>query len=99
MIRAHLSKVAPADELGAIFSLVASLEAAVPLISTPIMTLVYNSTLTTFPGAILLVSMGLYCAITVILSIVYYICRNSIPSQTEDTQNILGNEEPIASTA
>ena len=104
VIRAHLSKVAPADELGAIFSLLASLEAAVPLMTSPLMTLVYNSTLTTFPGAIMLLSAGLYVAITINLSIVYVLFKKSESSQMniivdDDTENILDNEEeqPIAS--
>lgn len=106
VIRAHLSKVAPADELGAIFSLLASLEASVPLMTSPLMTLVYNSTLTTFPGAIMLLSAGLYVAITINLSIVYMLFKkyNSAPSSqnshiSDDNEPILDNEEePIAST-
>ena len=106
VIRAHLSKVAPADELGAIFSLLASLEAAVPLMTSPLMTLVYNSTLTTFPGAIMLLSAGLYVAITINLSIVYLLFKkyNSAPSSQNnhisgDTEPILDNEEePSVST-
>ena len=43
------------SELGKIFSMVASLEAAVPLFAAPLFTFVYNHTLDSFPGAVFLV--------------------------------------------
>lgn len=95
VIRSYLSKVTPADELGRIFSLVASLEACVPLITSPIMTLIYNSTLDFFPGAIILTNVFLYIFIIVILSIVYYLVRitQDRPIVNEETANIIDNEE------
>ena len=55
VIRSILSKVVVKSELGKIFSMVASLEAAVPLFAAPIFTFVYNHTLDSFPGAVFLV--------------------------------------------
>ena len=47
------------SELGKIFSMVASLEAAVPLFAAPLFTFVYNHTLDSFPGAVFLVQVVL----------------------------------------
>ena len=55
VIRSILSKVVIKSELGKIFSMVASLEAAVPLFAAPLFTFVYNHTLDSFPGAVFLV--------------------------------------------
>ncbi|XP_066957091.1 lysosomal proton-coupled steroid conjugate and bile acid symporter SLC46A3-like [Macrobrachium rosenbergii] len=54
--RAVISKLVPQEEVGAIFSLLASWEAIVPLISAPVYTFVYNVTVATFPGTIYFVS-------------------------------------------
>jgi len=40
------------DEVGKIFSLLACLESASPILAAPLLTYVYNSTLETFPGAV-----------------------------------------------
>jgi hypothetical protein len=48
------------SELGKVFSLLASLEAAVPLFAAPLFTFVYNNTLSSFPGAVFLVQAGLF---------------------------------------
>jgi len=66
VIRSMLSKVVSKAELGKVFSLLASLEAAVPLFAAPLFTTVYNNTLSTFPGAVFLVQASLFvvsCAI------------------------------------
>ena len=87
----------PAEELGRIFSLVASLEACVPLVTSPIMTIVYNNTLEYFPGAILLISALLYLLIIVNLSIVYLLVRITERRQnSEERANIVDNEAEIA---
>ncbi|XP_068214719.1 lysosomal proton-coupled steroid conjugate and bile acid symporter SLC46A3-like [Palaemon carinicauda] len=54
--RAVISKLVPPEEVGAIFSLLASWEALVPLFSAPVYTFVYNSTVEAFPGTIYFVS-------------------------------------------
>ena len=46
-----LIQAGSSDEIGKIFSLVSSLESAFPILTGPILTLIYNSTLDAFPGA------------------------------------------------
>ena len=70
VIRSYISKVVPADELGSVFSMVASLEACVPLVTSPLFTYVYKQTIDTFPSAILFISAALFLLITINLSIV-----------------------------
>merc|ERR1711862_538395 len=70
-------------------------EAAVPLMTSPLMTLVYNSTLTTFPGAIMLLSAGLYVAITINLSIVYLLFKKYNSATSSQNNHISGDTEPI----
>jgi len=55
VIRSMLSKCVTKAELGKIFSLLASLEALVPLVSAPLFTLIYTTTLDTWSGAVFLV--------------------------------------------
>ena len=50
VIRSMLSKCVSKAELGKIFSLLASLEAAVPLFAAPLFTFVYTNTLETWTG-------------------------------------------------
>ena len=50
VIRSMLSKCVSKAELGKIFSLLASLEAAVPLFAAPLFTFVYTHTLETWTG-------------------------------------------------
>lgn len=56
--RSVISKLVPGDEIGAVFSLLASWEALVPLFSGPVYTLVYSHTIDIFPGVIYFVSSG-----------------------------------------
>ena len=58
--RAVLSKIVPDEEIGKIFSMTAGFEAAVPLMSSPLYTLVYNNTIVTFPGAVYFMTV-LFC--------------------------------------
>jgi len=54
-IRSLLSKCVSKSELGKVFSVLASLEAAVPLVAAPLFTFVYTSTLESFLGSVFLV--------------------------------------------
>ena len=60
-VRSILSKTSDSKSTGgALFSLFASIEALVPLISSPIIAWLYSSTLDIFPGAIFLVTAGVF---------------------------------------
>ena len=49
--------------VGAIFAFLAAMECLTPLPASPIYTYVYNSTLSTFPGAIYLISAGFFVVV------------------------------------
>ena len=55
VIRSMLSKCVSKAELGKIFSLLASLEAAVPLFASPLFTFVYTQTLQSWAGSVFMV--------------------------------------------
>ncbi|KAK7083800.1 hypothetical protein SK128_012843, partial [Halocaridina rubra] len=58
--RSLLSKLVPDAELGKVFAMTAAFEAAVPLMSSPLYTVVYNSTIEVFPGTVYLMSILFY---------------------------------------
>ena len=51
MVRSMVSKIVDPSEIGKIFSLVSSVDSAVPLVVSPALTAIYNATIDTFPGA------------------------------------------------
>ena len=50
VIRSQLSKAVAERELGKVYTLLGCLEAAVPLVASPLLTEIYNNSLQTFPG-------------------------------------------------
>ena len=85
-----LHQVTRHDEIGKVFSLLASLEGAVPLAMTPLCTEIYNSTMETFTGAVYVVEAGLVGLSGIIFLYVFYTLRNFSPSSVIiDDQNIL----------
>ena len=94
-IRSALSKVTPSNELGAIFSLLASLEAATPLVLAPLYTFVYNQTLDVFPGAIMVLQAGIYFLAIITFVIIYVLFKKSF-NNDEENLSIIENEENVA---
>ena len=90
-VRSYLSKITPENELGAIFSLLASLEAAIPLVISPFMTYVYDHTIDVFPGAIMILQAGIYILSIISLFSVYLMSRKSF--MNEESVGIITNEE------
>ena len=90
-VRSYLSKITPENELGAIFSLLASLEAAIPLVISPFMTYVYDHTIDVFPGAIMILQAGIYILSIISLFSVYLMSRKSV--MNEESVGIITNEE------
>jgi len=74
-IRSLLSKVTPVAELGKVYSLLAGLEAAVPLAASPLFSVIYNNTLDTFVGCVFLVEAGLVGASTIVFCYIFYLLR------------------------
>lgn len=54
--RSIISKSVPEGELGKVFSMLASWESLIPLLSNPLYTLVYNATIEDFPGTVYFMS-------------------------------------------
>ncbi|XP_037954262.1 proton-coupled folate transporter-like [Teleopsis dalmanni] len=76
MSRAILSHVAPATEVGKIYALTTSLECVSPLGAAPLYTLVYNLTLSYYPGAFNFISAGLYLLCFTLISTIYGIQKS-----------------------
>ena len=73
VIRSLLSKTVPAAELGAVYTVLGCLEAAIPLAASPLLTVIYNSSLASLPGAVylaeagfMLLDLGLFLAVVVL---------------------------------
>jgi len=99
VIRSMLSKCVNKADLGKIYSLLASLEAAVPLFASPLFTIVYTSTLETFPGAVFLVQAAIFVVSGMGFSYVYFLLTRSgqdfseLVEESEDLhENILRGE-------
>ena len=58
VIRSLLSKTVPGADLGKVYTLLGCLEAAIPLAASPLLTVIYNNSLDTFPGAVYLAEAG-----------------------------------------
>ena len=88
VIRSLLSKVVPDTDLGKVYSMLGCLEAAIPLVASPVLTIVYNSSLETFPGAVYVTEAGIMGVAVVIFATVAYLMQKD-----RDRFQILNNEE------
>ncbi|XP_045119470.1 solute carrier family 46 member 3-like [Portunus trituberculatus] len=77
--RSLISKTVPGEELGRIFSVLASFESVIPLGSGPLYTAVYNGALRSFPGAIYFLSAGLY-VVAACIFVWVFLNRHAPPS-------------------
>ena len=76
VIRSLLSKTVPEADIGSVFTLLGCLEAATPLAASPLLTVIYNTSLDTFPGAVylaeaafMLVDLGLFLVIIILFTL------------------------------
>ena len=84
VIRSLLSKCVSKSELGKIYSLLASLEAAVPLLAAPLFTYVYTHTLEAWTGAVFVVQAGIFLLCGLGFLFVYLtLKRNGAPDFSE----------------
>ena len=77
VIRSMLSKCVSKAELGKIFSLLASLEAAVPLFASPLFTFVYTQTLDSWTGCVFIVQAGIFLLAEVGFLYVYFVLKRA----------------------
>jgi len=85
--RSLLSKVVPDTELGKVYTMLGCLEAAVPLVASPILTIVYNNTLNTFPGSVYLTEAG-----AMMLAVGLFFTVALLTKRDQDRFQILNNE-------
>ena len=72
-----MCQLIPGDELGKVYSLLAGLEAFVPVVASPVFSVIYNNTLDTFIGAVFLVEAGLIALSGIVFVIIFILLRNS----------------------
>ena len=87
VIRSLLSKVVPDTELGKVYTMLGCLEAAIPLIASPILTIVYNTTLDTFPGSVYLTE-----AAAMVVAVGLFSTVALLTKRDQDRFQILNNE-------
>ena len=75
VIRSMLSKCVTKAELGKIYSLLASLEGAVPLFASPLFTFVYTNTIQTWTGAVFVVQAAIFLLAEMGFLYVYFVLR------------------------
>lgn len=75
--------------------MLASLEAATPLVFSPLYTFVYNESLDVFPGAIMVLQAGIYFLAIITFVIIYVLFKKSF-NNDEANLSIIENEENVA---
>ena len=99
VIRSMLSKCVSKAELGKIFSLLASLEGAVPLFASPLFTFVYTHTLESWTGAVFIVQAAIFLLAELGFLYVYFVLKRAggdfstlLEEEGDDTTSILREE-------
>jgi hypothetical protein len=94
-----ITKVVPKTELGKVFSLLSSLEAAAPFILSPIIVNIYNSTINLYAGAIFFVFASIFLLVSLALVSVYFLLKkldggyDSLHNEGEHVTTRLEREE------
>ncbi|XP_070501065.1 probable peptidoglycan muropeptide transporter SLC46 [Chironomus tepperi] len=89
MIRTLMSTIIPHDEIGKIFSITTSFEALSTFAASPLYTIVYKSTFTTFAGAFFLITAGVNIINLLIAFYIVYLkkIRESLINPYEQIEN------------
>ncbi|XP_075528513.1 putative peptidoglycan muropeptide transporter SLC46 [Dermacentor variabilis] len=80
-VRTHLSKLVAPDEVGKVFSLMASFESVVPIIGEVLLTTIFNQSIGFLPGMPYLVAAGISCIAVGLTAYVTKVHRYSIKYQ------------------
>nr|XP_036219263.1 proton-coupled folate transporter-like [Bactrocera oleae] len=83
MLQSIVSLAVPPNEIGKIYSLASCLQTLSPLVSAPLYTLVYNSTLNFYPGLYNFISTGLYVECLCVMVLIYIFERRVKNEETE----------------
>ncbi|XP_044745388.1 proton-coupled folate transporter-like [Coccinella septempunctata] len=98
MLRSLISKIADADEVGKIFSILIMFENILQMLGSPLFTFIYNSTLDTHPEFFNFVTAGVLC-VTVVLALIVAAIHLRSPEEPrftilcEDAANTQESEE------
>lgn len=90
VIRSMLSKLVLSDELSHVYSVLASFESLVPLISTSTYNLIYKATIDSFPGCVFVVFSSLLFVLLILLSVVLL-----LQWKEKNTPVLCNSEDPI----
>ena len=83
-------------EIGTVFSVIAAVQAMMPILASPLYGFLYKQTLTTFPGAFLLLNVSLYFVVGLLIIWVYRAMTSSSSNgNTEENQIEFGNNEKL----
>ncbi|XP_032519811.2 probable peptidoglycan muropeptide transporter SLC46 [Danaus plexippus] len=72
LIRSLLTKILPPEDIAKVFALMCAIEGISPLISPALYNSLYAYTISTFPGAIYMLSTGISCVCVIFLGFVQY---------------------------
>jgi hypothetical protein len=93
-MRSHLSTIVDKDELGKVFSLIASVDATAPLVASVFFTLIFTQTLDFFPGAVFeATALMLFVPLSVMIWIDIYCNNNNNSSDNIDSNRINGERK------
>nr|CAD7457945.1 unnamed protein product [Timema tahoe] len=90
LCRAIIANSVQPHEVGKVFALTSSLEAITPLAAGPIYTLLYNSTLNYFPGALYVLSAAMFLADVILMGVVFFIQRRY--TSTDENNPLIVND-------
>ena len=79
VIRSTLSKAVAEHDLGKVYTVLGCLENALPLLAAPLLTVLYNSTLDSFPAAVYLAQAGLIAVVVGMFGLLYHLL---VPART-----------------
>ncbi|XP_068086579.1 probable peptidoglycan muropeptide transporter SLC46 isoform X2 [Anabrus simplex] len=85
-IRSMASKITTVDDRGKVLSMFTSIESGAALLSSPMYSQVYNSTIETFPSTIFFVSILLQCCILILIPILRSSMNTRAPVSSQETQ-------------
>ena len=82
-------------EIGTVFSVIAALQAMIPILASPLYGFLYKKTLTYFPGAFLLLNISLYFVVALLVIWVYRAMTSSNVETEVDNKIEFGNQEKL----
>ncbi|CAL8108953.1 unnamed protein product [Orchesella dallaii] len=78
VLRSMISKVVAKEEIARVFTFLACGEASMPMVGVPLYSYVFRHTLTTFPGAMFMLSAGTYLFIIISFIYLHFSMKNQV---------------------